>query len=215
MSRKLSVLSLLMCVACIALGACSSSSQTQSQPELKAASMTEYFSQYLQHDLTDFEREVINRSIKNGSISASDYEQAHDRYVACMTGLGYTILDTKTANGVYTDELVENAEIQARQDHDEDRPRCMEDYDELYFMYRTQQGNPHLYANQYEAIASCLRDVQVVPADYTAQEAEADINDVLADDLPRSGAKLYGNDDAYACLISSSVSMDYNKWMHK
>lgn len=119
-------------------------------------------------DLSDFERDVLKRAVKTGRIEQDDYEQAHAKYLQCMTTAGYDQLAyDKLPNGLYSlsdDAVIDNGYADQMVACSEGTTRVIE------ADYRDQQDNPDRYKDHGIIAVQCLRDAGVVGDDYTAAE---------------------------------------------
>ncbi|MCI6531879.1 MAG: hypothetical protein SO053_08700 [Bifidobacterium animalis] len=119
-------------------------------------------------DLSDFERNVLERAVSTGSITQDDYEQAYTKYLQCMTNAGYDQLKyTKMPDGLYrlsneakTDEGYFDQSVQCS----DGTIRVIE------AAYRDQQDNPERYKDSGIIAAQCLRDAKIVDDTYTAAQ---------------------------------------------
>ncbi|GAA3219239.1 hypothetical protein ACFP63_16035 [Oerskovia jenensis] len=144
-----------------------------------ASSLTALFEQRLEEpDLSDFEREVFERAVETGEISAVDYEEAFNRYQACMLDLGYQDTWTKGPDGLF--QITPPASI--TQD-----PKAAEEYMErgsdcadgtvmrIEATYGQQQNNADLLADPREVAVQCLQTLGAVPADYSPEDLETEL----------------------------------------
>lgn len=168
-------LSLITISSCSANGAASTSSTTFEEEKAHAErypSLVDDWKEDLnRHDLSNFEREVLERAVKTGKITQDDYERAHSLYIQCMAEKGFKGAKyVKQPDGLY--KLVSsssnaddsdtwwNASIQ-----------CSEGTDSLIEAeYRDQQDNPERYKDPSMIAVQCLRDAGKVDDSYTAAQ---------------------------------------------
>ena len=125
-------------------------------------------------NLSDFERDVLQRAVENGRITQDDYEQAQTAYVQCMVSEGYDHLKfDKLPDGIYqltedsdTDEGTGSSEgyMDAMLTCSEGTTQIIEAY------YRSQQDNPQRYKNHGLIAVQCLRDAGKVDKSYTTAQ---------------------------------------------
>jgi len=190
-----------------------SSAGGQDQPsggEKIAANLGALFEQYLaRDDLSDFEREVLERAKETGEISAEDYEDAHAQEASCMAAAGYDIAYEKLANGLYKatppplPQDADNAENGKLVDaYMAMSNTCSDGVSKVVeSLYMLQQGNPDLLVDQDEAAVQCLRKAGLVPGDYTAE--------TFAAELPASFASSPfdpNSDAAQACFAGAGIA---------
>ena len=189
-----------------------SSAGAEDQPsggEKIAANLGALFEQYLaRDDLSDFEREVLERAKETGEISAEDYEDAHAQEASCMADAGYDIGYEKLANGLYKSsphlpQLADNAENGKQVDaYMTASGECAEGVSMVIeSLYTLQQGNPDLLVDQDEAAVQCLRKAGLVPGDYTAE--------TFAAELPNSFSSSPfdpNSDAAQACFAGAGIA---------
>jgi hypothetical protein len=209
--RRLAASAVTALLAGALLTGCSSGSD-EPQPsggEKIAASLGALFDQYLaRDDLSDLEREVLERAKANGEIAAQDYENAHAQEAACMTDAGYDIDYKKLANGLYKStphlpQAADNAANSAQVDkYFAASEHCAEGVSiVIESLYTLQQGNPDLLVDQDEAAVQCLRKAGLVPADYAAETFAAELPKSFADSPfdPNSDA-------AQACFAGAGIA---------
>ncbi|WP_317642675.1 hypothetical protein [Bombiscardovia apis] len=129
-----------------------------------------------QRQVSGFQREILQRTVESGSMSASDYENAWGMMKRCIVDRGYPrFAPKKTANGIYS------FAFGGRDGSDENTPRfaevhsdCQEEYvDVVSIIYNVQVGNPNLYADNAEAAVDCLHRENVVPKNYKIERFRA------------------------------------------
>lgn len=139
-----------------------------------ADSFTALISEKLTGEVTDFETQVLERALDRGTISQSDYEEAHDRYRECMVQHGVETEELRFPNGV----------IHATPPKPDDEfsvERLVElDYtcarstifviDELYVV---QQGNPGLLRDTAAAGVACLHREKLAPSSFSRDDFES------------------------------------------
>jgi hypothetical protein len=146
--------------------------------ERLAGSLTELFEQELQNsNLTDFEREVLQRASETGKISEPDYDEAFNRYEQCVSDLGYTDTWEKMPNGIYqiTPPLLESqaaSEIYFDQANECATGTTMV----IEALYTLQQANPNLLADSRLVAIQCLVSSGFVDPSYTVDDFDRDFN---------------------------------------
>lgn len=145
--------------------------------------------------LSEFERDVLERAVKTGRIEQNDYEQAHAKYLQCMTAAGYDQLKyTKMPDGLYklSDDSVTDS------NYFDKSVQCSEGTTRVIEAdFRDQQDNPDRYKDPGIIAVQCLRDAGKVDKNYTAAEFNQSVKEVTAGTNPQ---------DAFAFLVSSSDS---------
>ena len=127
------------------------------QEERLAGSMTELLHwalDYYGENLEPFEREVFERAIKTGRIDTADYEAGHSEYVQCLSRHGFHPEFRKTPEGIYIELPYEPG------DHDRFDAagiKCSMGFNHVQIMYRRQQVNPSLLADERLVAIQCLR----------------------------------------------------------
>ena len=146
-----------------------------------ASSLTALFQQTLDNDgktylgLTGQEREVLERAVAAGSISAADYEAVYVTFQQCLTQQGVTKPYSKGVDGVYYPEPIDYSKVSfTRAQHDAAYDSCEPLEYAVRSLFTIQQSNPDLYSDQYEQAVACLRTHGIVPASYTPQQFEQD-----------------------------------------
>lgn len=119
-------------------------------------------------DLSDFERDVLERAVKNGKITQDDYEQAQSKYLECMVSEGYDKLKfNKRPDGIY--QLAEDSEVDSG--YGDAVVKCSEGTTmRIEALYRDQQDNPERYKDHSIIAVQCLRDSGIVDSSYTAAQ---------------------------------------------
>ncbi|KFI51616.1 hypothetical protein [Bifidobacterium biavatii] len=168
-----------------------------------ASSLSAYADSLLQGDMSDAQREKVERVRDDGTVTTEDYEQAWSDFKQCMVDKGYhTPVLTKYSNGVY-----EVASIDPSSMSDEQQKKYENDYIACNFgevlninaLYQLQVGNPSLYSENYDGVVDCLIREGVVDKTYTKSQLEKDLtpNDngewAINVDDPQIGACLAGN----------------------
>jgi hypothetical protein len=135
-------------------------------------------------DLSAFEREVLTRAVAAGSIATADYEEAHSRYARCVKDAGITETYVKLSNGVYemhpeqpegVDSEKYNTQLRAA------TKRCaIGTLAAIEALFRTQQANPGLLANNFQVAAQCLVKVGAAPATYNGDSLKSDLQNNFA-----------------------------------
>lgn len=127
-------------------------------------------------DLSTFERDVLQRAVDTGRIEQADYDEAVDRYLACMSDAGFAETRRRLLNGLDQLTLVQpdgvdgTAYLLAYIDAADVCATGTTKRVEAYFAL--QQGNPDLLADPFEAAVRCLAAYGLVDARVTARRLE-------------------------------------------
>ncbi|WEV69313.1 hypothetical protein OZX73_08680 [Bifidobacterium sp. ESL0775] len=189
-------------------GSGSGSSETKKGAKL-ASSMDALFDQYLaKKKLSSYEREVITRSKKNGKVSAEDYEAAHAKEVSCMASKGWKMLEKKLPSGIYANngtDPVPHSEAEVDKMANANKA-CSVDSSDIEILYETQQTNPDLFSDTYEAAVTCLQRSKVVDKSYTAKK----LKDALegGGELRKKLPFDTSTDAAQNCLVGNGMGID-------
>lgn len=179
-----------------ACGIAGKSFESEKSSAEKIAPLTDIWREELAgHDLSEFERSVLERAVKTGRIDQNDYEQAHAKYLQCMTAAGYDQLKyNKMPDGLYklSDDSVTDA------NYFDKSVECSEGTTRVIEAdFRDQQDNPDRYKDPGIVAVQCLRDAGKVDKDYTAAEFNKSVKEVAAGANPQ---------DAFAFPVSGSDS---------
>jgi len=145
------------------------------QSEVLAGSLTELFEQKMETTDNVFVLEVLERAIETGSIAQLDYDEAHRLYAECMIDAGYEETYRQDTNGVWRitpPPLSGEEEVERYMSIGAD---CSDELAPIESLFTVQQGNPDLLADPAAAVAACLREAQLVSADYTGEDFAADL----------------------------------------
>jgi hypothetical protein len=150
--------------------------------ERLAGSLPELFQQVLDtSDPSPIEREAIERAILSGKIDPADYEAAHVRYTQCMIRQGFEPQFRKTPEGYY----INLGWVEVAGDNGLDQHwQCLDDNGVLDSLFRYQQGNPDLLADQRLVAIRCLRGQGLIDAGYTVDDFDRDWNGGLESSFP-------------------------------
>lgn len=174
------------------------------QSEVLAGSLTELFEQKMETTDNAFVLEVLERSIETGSIAQQDYDEAHRLYAECMTDAGYEETYRQDTNGVWRitpPPLSGGEEVERYMSIGAD---CSDELAPIESLFTVQQGNPDLLADPAAAVAACLREAQLVSADYTAEDFAADLEsgfDNASYDVNSSEAQSCFSGNGYAVNV--------------
>ncbi|MEK0306234.1 hypothetical protein [Bifidobacterium favimelis] len=161
-------------VAAVALAGCAGGAQAQSfEQEKQQAEHIEPFVDDMKEalkgkDLSPLERDVFTRAAKTGRIEASDYEEAHNRYLECMTNAGFDEHDAKMPDGVYKSAEKVGADFDGHAWFKQSKSCSEHTTMRIEGYYREQQDNPERYKDIGIVAVQCLRDSKIVGDDYTA-----------------------------------------------
>jgi len=138
--------------------------------------LTALFQQYLsdpgKFGVSDLEKQVLQRSITSGKISAGDYEQVFSAYEDCMTQHGITgVTWVKAPDGAYYPPAINHNVVSFSDDQwAAADTACQANLFAVQQCYITQQDNPDLLADQFQVVVACLRRNGFVDASYTPDE---------------------------------------------
>ncbi|OZG48769.1 hypothetical protein [Bombiscardovia coagulans] len=175
-----------------------------------ASSLKALFDEELASDkLSAFEREVLERAKVNGTISAEDYETAHNRQNECMGQAGWKQTWTKLPNGLY-----QSRDISPLPEPGKDTDRFMKDMSDcsqgvskvIESLYSIQQSNPDLLSDPHEAAASCIRKAGMSDATLTGKKLKDALDNSDSKDIE---PKLHFNPKdptIQACLFGSGIA---------
>lgn len=198
-----------LALGALALAGCSAQAEpeeaapSQGAQEVLASSMTELFQQYLDGDnLTDFEREVLERAMETGEISQADYDEAFSRYIQCTTDLGYEEKWTKLPSGLYqvTPQVFDSQEDVDK--YAEQSTSCADGTIIIIeSLFNQQQNNPDLLADPRAIAVQCLLEGGFIDASYTVDDFDRDMKD------PGSASFDASDPDANACLYAAGYAI--------
>lgn len=174
-----------------------------SSQEVLAGSMSELFAQTLEEsELSDFEREVLERAAEEGAISQADYDESFNRYQRCISDLGYEETWEKLPNGLYQ---VTPPPLESQEEVDRYAEQATECADgtvmTIEALFNQQQTNPELLADPRAVAVQCLLEGGFVSAEYTVDDFEADMEN------PGNASFDVSDDTANACLSSAGYSV--------
>lgn len=169
------------------------------------AALTALFEDLRDSAKNDFEREVFERALENGEISAEDYEEAHSRYAECMESAGVAEVHTKQPNGLYAREPVDLPDSdEAAEEYFEQGNECSEGtIDAIEAAFNMQINNPD-GREPSEVVAECLVELGEVDADYTAERFDEDL-ERASDSGFEDSAFDVGAPDVQDCLEKGGI----------
>ncbi|MDR1448880.1 MAG: hypothetical protein LBI84_01515 [Propionibacteriaceae bacterium] len=156
----------------ICLPGCSPAApEPEAADEKLADSLTEVFQVGLDTmNPSPVEREAIERAITTGQIDSADYEAAHLRYIQCLIKHDIQPTFRKTPEGLYVELPYFSPNGVA--DSTEANLKCSADNLIIGILYRIQQSNPDLLADNRLLAVRCLQKRGFVDADYTVDDFE-------------------------------------------
>lgn len=156
--------------------------------------------------LSDFERDVLRRSVEAGRVAAEDYEEANSRFLACMEASGFTVTATKRPSGLYerTVEVPQDATGSAfgRRYLTAVRTCSLGVLIVIESLYRVQQANPDLLSDRFEVAARGLVAIGAVAAGYTGRDFAADLRTRFAD-----APYAVSTPQVHACLMDAGFAI--------
>jgi hypothetical protein len=188
-----------MIILVVLLSGCSTTPDTG--PERLAGSLPEYYQKYLDtFELSDFDKEVLNRAIQSGRIATEDYEDAHAHYASCLTSAGFQPSFRKTPAGLYIE--LPYARVKDQEALDQAHDSCSEPIALIDALYALQQSNPDLLADWSLVAVNCLRAAGVIDETYTVEDFKRDDKAGLTSDAPGFPFDVY-EESANNCLWQS------------
>lgn len=146
-------------------------------PAALAGGYAEFVRQQLRDpDLSDFEREVLERAAAVGVMAQGDYEEAFRRYEACLTGRGYAISWVQEPSGIHRITGVEAGPAAAAADPGGAAVStcAVGTLAVVEALFGLQQNNPDLAVDPRIGALRCLRDSGYISEAYTVEDFEAD-----------------------------------------
>ncbi|RCV55492.1 hypothetical protein [Marinitenerispora sediminis] len=144
--------------------------------------LVEQFEQARASATSDFEREVFDRAIENGEISADDYEEAFSRYRQCAQDAGLEESYERQPDGIYQIQPSPFEDDTASQRYQDLSIECADGTTmRIEALYRTQISNPDLLEDGREVTLQCLVEAGLVPADYTVEQLHEDFQNGFED----------------------------------
>lgn len=169
--RSLPALSVLALFALVASG-CTSPSDTSDDQRL-APSLKAYAQQQLTHDdLSDWDRAVIEKASRTGTVSQADYDEGTDNFEACLNDAGLHWTRTRLLNGVVEFQPPTGSGAAASDDNAAMiQAQCYQStYAYTQDFFGLQQANPELLADFSLAAVNCLKRAGVVGEDFTTDD---------------------------------------------
>jgi hypothetical protein len=145
-------------------------------------SLVEQFEQARENATTDFERDVLDRAIAAGEISAADYEEAFSRYRECVEDAGVEETYEMRPDGLYA---ITPPKLDGQAEADEYMEvtgQCADGTTmRIEALYNTQVNNPGLVEDTRLLAVDCLIEEGLAPADYTVETLHADAEAAFED----------------------------------
>ncbi|WP_433674535.1 hypothetical protein [Microbacterium gorillae] len=135
---------------------------------------------------------TLRTALATGSIQHSDYEALHERYVQCVIDAGFDPQFRTTSHGVYVE--MPYRDVGDTEKLNEATARCGAESATVQALFRAQQAGAKLTENPYETAISCLQQVGVVDASYSANQLAEDWS---KDRMPFDASDLQSNDCLY------------------
>jgi len=141
--------------------------------ERLAPSLRELAEQWSHDDtLSDWDRAVLEKASRTGTVSQADYDEGADNFEACLKEHGLNWIRTRLLNGVVgfqppqgsvaDDGSIDLAAVQET---------CyVSTWASTQELFRLQQANPDLLTNFSLAAVNCLKKAGVVGDDFTTEE---------------------------------------------
>ncbi|WEV67571.1 hypothetical protein OZX72_00765 [Bifidobacterium sp. ESL0769] len=189
-------------------GSAQSQVGNQASDKKLAPNLTALFDQYLaKKSLSNYEREVLTRAKENGKISSEDYQAAHTKETSCLAAKGWKTLEHMGPGGFYindgTDPVPKDAaESEKMQKVDS---QCAEGVSKnIEYLYVTQQSNPELLADDYEATVHCLHRHKIADGKFTAKKLKDAMNGT--GDPQKKIPFDMNTDDAMTCFAAGGMA---------
>ncbi|ADG73770.1 conserved hypothetical protein [Cellulomonas flavigena DSM 20109] len=135
-------------------------------------------------DLSDLERDVLQRAVDTGRIEQADYDEAMARYLRCMADAGFEVDARQLLNGLYqlTHERPDGADDPGYTlEYLETGDACATGTTRrIEAFFTLQQANPDLLADPYEVAVRCLTAARLVDGRLTARRLERLVDRGLA-----------------------------------
>lgn len=144
-----------------------------------ASSISDFASKVIREDSpSDFQRNLLEKVVREGSMSAGDYENAWGLFKRCFTEKGHgNIAFTRTSTGIYNQTYESPPDEKSNSDKiQRDFQTCADEYESyVALVYEMQVGNPNLYSNPREAALDCLHKSSAVPKNYSLKQLNKDM----------------------------------------
>lgn len=167
-SQAFIVLALLALVT----SSCASPSIATEEQRL-APSLEAYAQQQLGHDdLSDWDRAVIEKASRTGTVSQADYDEGADNFEACLNSAGLHWTRTRLLNGVVEFQPPPGSGATGSDDNAAlIQAQCYQStYAYTQDFFGLQQANPELLADFSLAAVNCLKKAAVVDDDFTTED---------------------------------------------
>ncbi|BDR52437.1 hypothetical protein KIM372_03440 [Bombiscardovia nodaiensis] len=160
--------------------------------------------------VSDQQKDILDRTVRNGSMSTADYESAWANVKHCMADKGYPNYELpKTSSGLYETILPFSQANRESWYVADAYNACVNMYAaDVSPVYTAQVSNPKLYADPMQAAVDCLHRQSLVPDNYTLEQFNREMNpgdraSGKADPLPFDPK----DDEVQSCLVPNGILM--------
>ena len=169
----------------------SSSGSSSYEAELKQA---------LQSASSDFERGVLERAVKAGRISESDYREANEKYQECMAAKGDDVeFDTDQSTGLMQEHMNTDDNYRSRPRRTRTAWRARRARTCRSATCTSEWCSNPSNADEIELVVGCLKRRKLVPDSFTKQDYLTEMG------KPEGSSKLDTSSDAFSqCLANPS-----------
>lgn len=159
-------------LACVPISGCAATQEANTDARL-APSLKDLFSQWLAApEATAYDKVALQEAIDTGRLTQTQYQQAIDLYISCMSDAGYELRQTRYPTGVINVQppaSVDDASALMTTDS-----LCREQTSVFVVMgYETQQGNPDLFADAGTIAYTCLKKNGLISDDVSLEQVSA------------------------------------------
>ena len=152
-------------------------------------------------EVDESQKEVLKRFVQSGDISESDWKESNNRYVDCMAGQGYAVqveyLGEKTQTVAQFEPDADEADMQIARDADMECGIKTSLFVNQLYAEINRPGGPMDPLDSDRSIHQCYIDRDIIPADVTFEQFEAEIQKYL--DIAQT------NEEAMKCIQDAPV----------
>lgn len=181
---KRNLIALAACLV-LSLAACSPTSEAEEFDALPTAVTTDEASAIAQDYDYEWEAEVLS----DGQISPAEYEEAHDKYMECQVGLGYTVKQTKALDPIENLQWFSVVLYEGTEDATDMGKTLSTTCDHRYFTIETPYlavSTGHISPELLPSFTACLA---TIPAEPTGSETSlAEFSELAEGDVAKQNA---------------------------